>query len=185
MLNCTSPMKPGVNPAKSTVAGVPPTVIAGVSNAAGIVQMYSLCARPTKFPSDGRETLVANQHSGTRGRVREELGVTDSYSCVEASDEAVAAIEHCAMTYAAAHPQAGYPPTLDDVRGCVMRSGSSDFRTHSIRKDEHRYTYIAGPPDEKGVIARFEIYGVARATYTGADQVLADETGVVRVGRAQ
>ena len=159
--------------------------LAGVPNAAGIVQMYSLCARPTKFPSDGKETLVANQHSGTRVRAREEPGVTDSYSCVEAYDEAVAGIEHCAMTYAAAHPQAGYPPTLGDVRGCMMTSGSSDFRTHSIRKDEHRYTYIAGPPDERGVIAQFEIYGVARATYAGADQVLADETGVVRVGRAQ
>jgi TPR repeat protein len=61
----------------------------------------------------------------------------------------------------------------------------SDVRTHSIQKNSLRYMYIAGAPDERGVIARFEIYGVSRGTYAGAARVWADETGMVRIGHAQ
>lgn len=160
------------------------TYLAGVPDAAGRVQLYSVCARPTKFPSDGKGTLVASQRSATRIRFGDSRNMSDSYSCVEAYNEAVGAIEHCAVTYAAAHPQSGYPPTLGDMSGCVMTTGSADFTMHSIVKDEHRYTYIAGPPDTRGVVARFEIYGVNRATYADADQVFADETGVVRIAHA-
>lgn len=166
-------------------AGYRFTYFGGVPNEGGLVQLYSVCARPAKFPSDGKETFVANQRSATRIRFGEERDLADSYSCAEAYNEAVAAIEHCAVTYAAAHPQAGYPPTLGDMQGCVMTSGSADFRTHSIVKGDHRYTYIAGPPDERGVIAGFEIYGVNHATYPTAEQFFADQTGVVRVARAQ
>lgn len=157
----------------------------GVPNAAGTIQIYSVCARPAKFPSDGKDTLVASPRTGTKVRTRDQQDATDSYSCVEAYDEPVALIEHCALAYAAEHPQAGYPPSLADVHDCVMTSGSSIIRTHSIQKDGHRYTYIAGEADERGVIARFEIYGVARATYAGANQIWADETGAVRIGHAQ
>jgi hypothetical protein len=158
---------------------------AGVPNEAGVVQIYSLCARPAAFPSDGQETLVASQRLGTRGRAREGREASDSYSCVEAYDEAVAVIQHCAVTWATAHPQSGYPSTLGDVKDCVMMPGVSEFRTYSIHKDEHRYTYIPGAPDDRGFVSGFEIYGVARATYAGADRVLADETGAVRIGHAQ
>jgi hypothetical protein len=157
----------------------------GVPNASGVIHVYSLCARPAKFPSNGKDTLVASPRTGTKVRTRGERDAADSYSCGDAYDDAVALIEHCAVAYAAAHPQAGYPPTLTDVQSCVTTSGVSDLRTYSIQKSGLRYMYIAGAPDERGVITRYEIYGVSRTTYAGADRVWADETGTVRIGHAQ
>jgi hypothetical protein len=166
-------------------AGYQFTYFPGVANAAGAIQIYSLCARPTRFPADGRDTLVASPRTGTRLRGPDQRESADSDTCADAYDEAIAAIEHCAVEHAAAHPQTGYPATLADVHSCVMTSGVSDVRTHSIQKNGVRYMYIAGPPDERGVIARFEIYGVSRASYAGAARMWADETGTVRIGHGQ
>ena len=166
-------------------AGYQFTYFPGVANAAGAIQIYSLCARPATFPSGGRDTVVASPRAGTKLRGPDRPDATDSYTCADAYDEALAAIEHCAVEYAAAHPQTGYPATLADVHSCVMTSGVSDVRTHSIQKNGLRYMYIAGAPGERGVIARFEIYGVSRGTYAGAARVWADETGLVRIGHGQ
>ena len=157
----------------------------GVANAAGAIQIYSLCARPAKFPANGKDTLVASPRTGTRLRTPDQPDSADSYTCAEAYDDAVAAIQHCVTAHAAAHPQTGYPATLADVHSCVMGSGVTDVRTHSIQQNGLRYMYIAGTPDDRGMIARFEIYGVSRASYAGAARVWSDETGAVRIGHAQ
>lgn len=161
------------------------TYFPGVANAAGTIQIYSLCARPTRFPSTGRDTLVASPRTGTKLGGPGQLDGADSYTCAQAYDDGVAGIQHCVVEYAAAHPQSGYPATLADVHSCVTTSGASDVRSHSIQKNGVRYMYIAGAPDERGVIARFEIYGVSRAGSSGADRVFADESGTVRVGHSQ
>ena len=166
-------------------AGYQFTYFPGIANAAGTIQIYSLCARPARFPSAGRDTFVVNPRAGTKLRRPDRPDATDSYTCAAAYDDGVATIEHCAVEYAAAHPQTGYPATLADVHGCVMTSGATDVRTHSIQKSDFRYMYIAGAPDDRGVIARFEIYGVSRAGYAGAYRMWSDESGTVRIGHAQ
>jgi len=155
---------------------------AGVPNASGQVQLYSVCASPASAAS-GPATFVANQRHTTRVRVSEQRGGGDV--CAAAYGDTVAAIEHCATAFAVSHADAGYPATLGDLRSCISTKDTADFRTHSMGDHDYRYTYIAGPADARGVITTFEIYGINKANWAIADQVFANETGVIRVARGQ
>jgi len=158
------------------------TYTPGVPNASGQVELYSICAVPATTQGSPRPTVVANQRFTSRTRAGNPRDQAGSASCAETYGDMVAAIEHCAATFAADHSGAGYPPALGDLRSCLSTRNASDFKTYSVAMGDYRYTYIAGAPDDRGVIGRFEIYGVSGKG--NAEQVFADQAGAIRITRA-
>jgi hypothetical protein len=134
----------------------------GVPVASGHVRTYTACATP-----------VRSGHTGWRTTVVDETGViptplyaapeSPGVTCRDAWSEDEQAIKYCALRYATAHPDRGYPATLREIGpegdGCLKQAYyRSTYREHSATTDNYRFTYLAGARDRSGRIASYEIH---------------------------
>ena len=152
-----------------TVAGYRLTLTAGVGDAAGAVHVYVACAQPIDTRESSVFTYVADEGSATA------RGVPGDVAAIEAGtplgcaatwfydNQVERGIKHCVLEWAAAHPEAGYPPSLGavgpDGTGCLelfnapILSGSGD----ALAGFERGFEYRAATPDAHGVVRDFTL----------------------------
>jgi len=159
------------------------TYLPGVTDARGVVHLFSLCAEPLRYARTGCTTFTADENGD--GVEAYPTGSKDeaAVSCPAAwrlQAGMLRAVKHCLLQYAARSPAHGYPATLTPLAadGCLVLEGLhvSDGGRSSFWTGDDRYSYDPGPADDNGLIRMFEL---RQASRSGSRSVLIDETGAV------
>jgi hypothetical protein len=135
----------------------------GLTEADGTTRVYMACAQPLAFPQSGLFTLVVNETGKVAHPIRPEDSRKTALSCREGwYFDFRNAIQYCALRYAAAHPDRGYPTSLREVGprgdGCmVVQDWLAEPGEHSVAGFEERTTYVAGPAGSAGRITSFDV----------------------------
>ena len=158
----------------------------GLPDETGRVRLYTLCARPIAFRTNGMSTYVTDDSNAQVSNYGFGVDQKDSFACVKMWGESgsITAVKHCALTYAAAHPATGYPSSMQDMSECVAEAGRSlRLSSPDTMSGGGRLTYIAGSKDASGRISSYEIYEASGTGYRDWRGLYTDATGVVHVAQ--
>jgi hypothetical protein len=132
---------------------------------------FSACGRPLHYRESGAQTFVAD----STGRTPEPLGLsstdTEAVECVvrwHAYAEMGSSLLYCLLSYAASHPDRGFPRRSDEVSECKRPDWTLD-----------RWSYQPGSQGPDGRIVSYQV----RWSDIGGTAYVTDETGTLRVVR--
>ena len=161
-----------------------------LADASGRVRDFTICARPVRFETTGRETYVLDAAARERGSAPARPPAhTDSLTCAARWNTGVDylnGIKHCVFEFAALHPESGYPDSLSAVgprgSGCLNLPAGFAGDVLPPRCGEtscNRFVYLPGLPDASGRVRTFTL------AVLGPYGRYTDESGVVRGTREE
>jgi hypothetical protein len=164
------------------VAGHRLIYVPALRDGEGHIPTFTLCARPLKLGTTGSATIVDDEATFPEAFSVDVTG--RDVSCVQGwitspwHSAHIAAIRHCVLSFAAAHPQQGYPAQASQLGpsgdGCLVVGGRLSLTRDVLRWDHYddgSYAYLPGPPDAQGRIVRYQIHHLDKQF------IWSDETG--------
>ena len=153
--------------AAGTVGGYRLVFTLGVAGAAGAVRAYVACAQPIDTRESSVFTYVIDEHATIARGVPGDVAAIEAGTPLDCAatwfydNQAERGIKHCVLEWAAAHPEAGYPPSLravgPDGTGCLELLGARPLSADALAAFESAFEYRAEEPDAHGVVRDFTL----------------------------